>query len=171
MSDVSAKEALPAAAHEQRDEIGRLVLASWHGTGTAGHTRNGRWLVAVDGSDCALRAVAMAAQLAALEADAELDLLHVQSWLTIEAAESELPKRGWAATAKARALLDAASVRWRLHVAMGEPALEIVRLANVFASRAVVIGSRGLNAAESMMLGSAAYQVLHLSKLPVLLVR
>lgn len=36
--------------------------------------------------------------------------------LNKEEAQTEPARRGWAATAQARQLLDAAAVRWRLHV-------------------------------------------------------
>ena len=34
----------------------------------------------------------------------------------------------------------------------------------------IVIGSRGLNAVESLLFGSVAYKVMHLSRLPVMVV-
>ncbi|MCM2341422.1 universal stress protein [Rhodoferax sp.] len=171
MTDAAIPGAIPASAQERRDDMGRLVAATWHGAGISEDQASARWLVAVDGSECASRAVAMAAGLAALEQSAEVDLIHVQPWLTKEAAETELARRGWAATAQARQLLDAASVRWRLHVVMGEGAPEIADLADALGSRGIVIGSRGLTAAESLLLGSVAYKVVHLARLPVLIVR
>lgn len=175
MTDAAVQEAMMAPVLERRDDNGRLVSVTWHGAGTMDLTGDdsgsARWLVAVDGSECSLRAVAMAAQLVALEPHAELALVHVQPWLSKEAAETELPRRGWAATAQARALLDAAPVRWRLHAVMGETAQEIAGLADALGSRGIVIGSRGLTAAESLFLGSVAYKVVHSAKLPVLIVR
>ena len=170
MTDVM-QEAPPSPALERRDDIGRLVAATWHGTGAGDGAGSARWLVAVDGSECSLRAVAMVARLAALERNAEIDLVHVQPWLNKEAAETELPQRAWAATAQARHLVDSASVRWRLHAVMGEAAPEIVGMADALGSRGITIGSRGLGAAESLLLGSVAYKVVHLAKLPVLIVR
>ncbi|MHB1201216.1 MAG: universal stress protein [Polaromonas sp.] len=151
--------------------MGRIVVVTWHGAGAGDDTGSARWLVAVDGSACSLRAVAMVARLAALEQGAEVDLVHVQPWLNKEAAETELPRRGWAATAQARHLLDAAAVRWCLHATMGEEEPEIAGLADALGSRGIAIGSRGLTATESLLLGSVAYKVVHLVKLPVLIVR
>lgn len=172
MTDLSIHDAMPAPVLERRDDMGRLVAVTWPSAGGGqdpGSKR--RWLVAVDGSECSLRAVAMVAELATLELDAGVDLVHVQAWLNKEAAENELPQRGWAATARARQLLDAASLRWRLHVVMGEGAPEIADLADALGSRGIAIGSRGLTAAESLLLGSVAYKVVHLARLPVLIVR
>ena len=175
MTDAAIQNAVPTPALERRDDIGRLVSATWHGAGTMDRTGDNSgcalWLVAVDGSECSLRAVAMAAQLVALESHSQLALVNVQPWLNKEAAETELPRRGWAATAQARELLEAASVRWRLHAVMGEEAPEIAGLADALGSRGIVIGSRGLGAAKSVLLGSVAYKVVHLAKLPVLIVR
>jgi nucleotide-binding universal stress UspA family protein len=58
-----------------------------------------------------------------------------------------------------------------LIVFMGEAAEEIVALAQEFGSRGVAIGSHGLTAKQSIFLGSVAYKVVHLSKVPVLIVR
>ncbi len=174
MTDVAIREpdAMPSIDTEQRDDMGRLVGVTWHAAGAVrGAQRGARWLVAVDGSACSLRAVAMVADLMALERGAELDLVHVQPWLNKEAAETELPRCGWAATAQARQLLDAASIRWHLHVVMGEGAPEIVAKADALGSRGIAIGSRGLTVTESLLLGSVAYKVVHMAKLPVLVVR
>ncbi len=171
MTDAAIQDAVPAPALERRDDMGRLVAMTWHGAGATGDNGSARWLVAVDGSACSLRAVAMVAELATLEKGAGVDLVHVQPWLNKEAAETELPRRGWAATAQARQLLDAASVPWRVHVVMGVGAPEITSLADALGSRGIAIGSRGLTATESLLLGSVAYQVVHLARLPVLIVR
>lgn len=171
MTDAAMQDAVPAPVLERRDDMGRLVAVTWHGDEASGGSGSARWLVAVDGSACSLRAVAMVAGLAALEHGVGVDLVHVQPWLNKEAAESELARRGWAATEQARQLLDAASVRWRLHVVMGEGAPEIADLADALGSRGIAIGSRGLTATESLLLGSVAYKVVHLARLPVLIVR
>ena len=173
MTDVSTVDAMPVPAVERRDDIGRLVAVTWHASG-ARVNGNNRWLVAVDGSECSLRAVAMAARLAALGHDGEVDVVHVQPWLVKEAAQTELARRGWAATAQARQLLDAASVRWHLHVVMGEAASQIVALAEplgVAGINGIVIGSRGQSMAKALMLGSVAEKVVHQATVPVMIVR
>ena len=164
--------AIPAPDRTARDELGRLVAASW-GAQPDNHTGRAsrRWLVAVDGSEGSLRAAAMAARLIAAQARAEVDLVHVHPWLVKEAAEVELARRGWHATAAARALMDEAGIAWRLHVRMGEAAEEIVALAQELGSQGIAIGSHGLTATESLFLGSVAYKVVHLGKVPVLIVR
>ena len=171
MTHAATQNALPSPVLERRDDIGRLVAATWHGPGAGADSAAARWLVAIDGSDCSLRTLATAVDLVMLGNDREIDLVNVQPWLVKEAAETELPRRGWAATAQARGLLDAASIRWRLNVVLGEAAPGITGMADALASRAIAIGSHGLTATESLLLGSVAYKVLHLAKLPVLIVR
>jgi nucleotide-binding universal stress UspA family protein len=158
---------IPAPDRTACDEFGRLVAVSW---GTAPEDDAGRWLVAVDGSQGSLQAASMAAQLIAAGPQAGVDLVHVVAWLVKESAEGELPRRGWHASADARALMDEAGIAWRLHVRMGEAAEQIVALARELGSRGIVIGSHGLTATESLLLGSVADKVVHLGKVPVLLV-
>lgn len=171
MTHAATENALPSPVLERRDDIGRLVAATWHGPEAGADSAATRWLVAIDGSDCSLRTLATAVDLVMLGNDREIDLVNVQPWLVKEAAETELPRRGWAATAQARGFLDAASIRWRLNVALGEAAPGITGMADALASRAIAIGSHGLTETESLLLGSVAYKVLHLAKLPVLIVR
>jgi nucleotide-binding universal stress UspA family protein len=163
--------AIPAPDRTARDELDRLVAASW-GTAADSHAgRSSRWLVAVDGSDGSLRAALVAARLIAAEPRSGVDLVHIHPWLVKEAAEVELARRGWHATAAARALMDEAGIAWRLHVRMGEAAEKIVALAQELGSQGIAIGSHGLTATESLFLGSVAGKVVHLGKVPVLIVR
>ncbi len=170
---VARPSTMPTPVSEERDEIGRLIAATFETGGARPDSGSGNgWLVAVDGSDHSLRAVAQAARLASeLRERAGVDLINVQPWLGKEAAETELPQRGWAATARARALLDTAGVSWRVHVVMGETAPQIVRLAEALGNRGVIIGSHGLTPAQTLLLGSVAYKVIHMATAPVLVVR
>ena len=171
MTTLSNPSLIPAPDQAERDDLGRLIAVGWHHPEDAKAPDRGRWLVAVDGSEGSLRAVVMAARLIEADPRAGIDLAHVQPWLVKEAAEVELPRRGWHATAAARAFLDEAGVPWSVHVRMGEAAEEIVALAGAFGSRGIAIGSHGLTATESLFLGSVAYKVVHLGKAPVLIVR
>ena len=130
-----------------------------------------RWLVALDGSRHAIQALASAIRLANESGVREIDLVNVQPWLSKEAAEVELARRGYAAAQDACALLDAHGLRWRLHVLMGEPAARIVELAGTLGSRGIVIGARGLSATQALLLGSVAQEVIHTAGEAVLVVR
>ena len=57
MTTTALPDALPAPDLTRRDSMGRLVAATWHSAGASpAGTGRARWLVAVDGSACALRA-------------------------------------------------------------------------------------------------------------------
>jgi len=134
-------------------------------------TSSNAWLVAVDGSAHSRNAVAEAVRLATKMKDCTLHVVNVQHWLSKEAAEAELMNRGLAATDAAWALLDKAGVPWCLHITMGEAADSIVALADSLGCHGIVIGSRGLGAAENLLIGSVAYKVIHSSRIAVLVVR
>lgn len=167
---MSPAQVTPALAGSERDSEGRLVGLVFDSTPPLKAPDLNPWLVAVDGSDNALRALAHAAGQAAAMNACALHLVHVQPWLSKEAAEAELAHRALGATARARATLDAKSLPWRLHVAMGDPAERIIERAAQLCASGIVIGSRGLNAVESLLFGSVAYKVMHLSRLPVMAV-
>ena len=167
---MTCETTMPAPTRVDRDPDGRLVGLCIDG---GAHPSPGgtQWLVAVDGSDHALRAVAEAARMSAQLKDCTLNLVNVQRWLSREAAETELALRGWRATESARALLGAAGTPWQLHVVMGDAAESIVALSTRLGCQTVVIGSRGLGATENLLVGSVAYKVIHLSPVSVLVVR
>ena len=162
---------VPVLAGKEHDTEGRLVGLVYDSTPPLPAPDTNPWLVAVDSSDNALRAVAHAASQAGAMNAMALHLVHVQPWLSKEAAEAELAHRALGATARARVLLDAGKLPWRLHVALGEPAERIIHRAVRISASGIVIGSRGLSVVESLLFGSVAYKVMHLSPLPVLVVR
>lgn len=162
---------IPAPVGSERDADGRLVGLVFDSEPPLPAAATNPWLVAVDPSDNALRAVAHAARQAGEMTACALHLVNAQAWFGKEAAEAELARRAWLATARARALLDAEGRPWRLHVAMGEPADQIVALAGRLACSGIVIGSRGQGVAKNLLLGSVACKLMHLSPYPVMMVR
>jgi nucleotide-binding universal stress UspA family protein len=163
-------QVIPALAGREHDADGRLVALDYDSTPPLPAPDANPWLVAVDSSDNGLRAVAYAAAQAAAMNACALHLVHVQPWLSKEAAEADLAHRALGASARARATLDAAGLPWRLHVAMGDPATRIIERAVQLRATGIVIGSRGLNVVESLLFGSVAYKVMHLSPMPVMVV-
>ncbi len=164
---------VPQPCREQRDADGRRISVTFEsGSGQPAVLPAGDcWLVALDGSGHSMHALAQAMRLATESGVHALDLVNVQPWLSKEAAEVELPRRGWAACVDACARLDANRLGWRLHVLMGEPAARIVELVGTLGSRGIVIGARGLTAGEALLLGSVAQQVIHTVRGTVLVVR
>lgn len=160
----------PTLVGSEYDSEQRLVSLVYDSTPPLPAAAANRWLVAVDGSDNALRAVAHAARQAGAMAASAVHLVHVEPWMSKEAAVAELSHRALDATARSRATLDAAGSPWRLHVAMGDPAERIIEQATRLSATTVVIGSRGLNVLESLVFGSVAYKVVHRSPVPVTVV-
>jgi nucleotide-binding universal stress UspA family protein len=167
---MSPARVTPVLTGSEHETEGRLVGLVYDSTPPLPTPATNPWLVAVDSSDNALRAVAHAAgQAGAMNAMA-LHLIHVQPWLSREAAENELAHRALGVTARARDLLDAKGLPWCLHVALGDPAECIIHRAIRISASGIIIGSRGLNVVESLLFGSVAYKVMHLSPLPVMVV-
>lgn len=169
--NTTQEQTIPLPASTERDPDGRLVGLSVDSRHGAPVQDGNAWLIAVDGSEPSIRAVAEAVRLACQIPDCALHLVNVQHWLSKEAAETELQRRAWIATERARSLLDTAGKPWRLHVVMGEAAERIVALATHLGCRGIVIGSRGPGTAASLLVGSVAYKVIHLSPASVLVAR
>jgi nucleotide-binding universal stress UspA family protein len=71
----------------------------------------------------------------------------------------------------ARAKLDAAGVPYTFHIGVGDPAHVIVHYAKEKEIDQIVMGTHGRTAIASMLMGSTTAKVLHLTKIPILLVR
>ena len=138
--------------------------------GIKGHAATARpVLVPIDGSATSLRALDHVLARRA-QGDALLPyLLFVVPHA--EGAEDDLAEMGREPTTEARARLDAAGVPYVLGVAAGPPAVAISRIAKELACEEIVMGTRGLRAIEGILLGSVTQRVLHLSEVPVTLVR
>lgn len=80
-------------------------------------------------------------------------------------------EEGEATQAGARKKLDAAGIRYDASILVGPIAETIVAHAKKTRCDLVFIGTHGRTAAGNMLLGSIATKVLHISPIPVLLVR
>jgi nucleotide-binding universal stress UspA family protein len=140
-----------------------------------------KFLVAADGSEHARRAVDAVARLAAHLPQLQVLLVHVG---LPDIFYGELPPFDREAVERAnrhqreRLLADAVAharqcglTQLSTHAAVGEPAAEIVRLADERGVDQIVMGTHGRGAVGSLFLGSVAQRVVHLSKVPVLLVK
>ena len=76
-----------------------------------------------------------------------------------------------AALAPAVRKLTRAGIEHRTMVIMGDAAPEIVRAAARMNCESIVMGSRGLGAIKSLVLGSTAMKVIHLATIPVTIVK
>jgi nucleotide-binding universal stress UspA family protein len=136
-------------------------------------------LVAVDGSDEAMKAARMAAELAS-KYQATLIVAHVREPLVYPAMESmfssqrlhdELDKQARLLLAKTAEELKPSGVRIETHLAFGPPAAILADLAKTANVDLVVVGSHGRGAVARLLLGSVADRLVHTSAKPVLVVR
>lgn len=133
-----------------------------------------RVLVAVDGSEHALHAVEYVRKSHATRVAVEVELVSVASPILEGYAGSFLNKDqidSYSALRAASEVLGSSAIAFRTHVAAGSPADKIVELAETLECGRVVMGTRGLGPVAGLLLGSAAYRVIHLASVPVTLVR
>jgi nucleotide-binding universal stress UspA family protein len=136
-------------------------------------------LVPTDGSEGSLAAVRWAIAYAKAHPGTEIHVVNVQpalpsavtSFLPAGTAHQYHREQSTAAAEKARKLLDEAGLQHHLHCAVGPAAPQIVEVARREGCSQIVMGTRGLGALPSVVLGSVASRVAALSPLPVTLVR
>ncbi|HDI0319790.1 MULTISPECIES: universal stress protein [Staphylococcus] len=63
------------------------------------------------------------------------------------------------------------NVNYEVKIAHGFPAETVVSVANSGKYQAIVLGSRGLNSLQEMVLGSVSHKVAKRSKIPVIIVK
>ncbi len=140
-----------------------------------------KMLIAVDGSDHARRAINVVADLARMTIGLEAVVLHVREGLaffgelppfdyeSIEQVERQHQEK-LLATALAQARSGGID-HVLTQAAAGDVATEIVRVADMREVDQIVLGTHGRSVLGSLFLGSVAQRVVHLSKVPVLLVK
>lgn len=137
-------------------------------------------LLPVDGSGHSERAVRHVIALLEGCGNHEIHLVNVQppidapevrSHMTAGEIEAMQETRGGDALAPARALLDAASVAYTPAVLLGPIAETLHRYATDHGCDKIVMGTRGLGTLGSVLMGSVTTDLLHLTELPVTLVK
>ena len=71
----------------------------------------------------------------------------------------------------AEKLLDKAGIPYQEHVQVGQVAECIVKMASELGCDFIYMGTRGLGAVSNLVLGSTATKVLHMTKVPVVMIR
>ena len=137
-------------------------------------------LLASDGSACALKAAAIAATLAS-KFTARLTIINafqpvptVGPYGEIVNASLEdkyITEMQEQAITHAGRIVDELNVPYQSRQEIGDPATEIVRVAEEEGCDLIVVGSRGQSAFKSFMLGSVSDHVTHHAHCPVLIVR
>jgi nucleotide-binding universal stress UspA family protein len=138
-------------------------------------------LIPVDGSDYSLKAVDYAASRAReSKSPIEVHLLNVQMqiasvnvklFVSAESLESYYRDEGNRALEAPLARAKNAGLNVTPHIGVGDPAKIIMDYANEKTADEIVMGSHGRGALSGALLGSVAQKVVHLSSLPVVLVK
>ena len=138
-------------------------------------------LVAIDGSEVALRALDVAIAQARLEPAAALHVLTVlpalsnytaaEIYVTAERIRQAAEDKGHAILEVAAVRLEAAGCRHTLEQLEGEPAETIARRATELGCESITMGTHGLGSFGILLLGSVAQRVVHHATVPVTLVK
>ena len=138
-------------------------------------------LIATDGSASSIRAVEYAiASAASLKEVPQIFLLNVQwqlaagnvkLFISQEAINDHYREQGMAELAVAREKLDAAGLSYTYHISLGTPAEAIAQYAKEQQVDQIAMGTLGQSALSTLLLGSEVTKVLHLTDIPVLLVK
>lgn len=139
-------------------------------------------LVPVDGSESSSRAVNhLIKKLGWFKDGAEIHLLNVQHPIPYGNRVSSVighdkiaqfhQEEGMAALKNAMKKLDAAKLKYHYHIGVGEAAEVICQYAKDKGCDQIFMGTRGLGSVSGLVLGSVATKVIHLSPVPVLLVK
>ena len=134
-------------------------------------------LLAVDGSDHSVRAAEEAIKIARLSPDSQVEVVFVADFSKAKdevlhaegAAGIEVARRKKLAPVEEK--LEAADVSYYVTILRGEPGPTIVDHANQKQVDLTIIGSRGLNSLQEMMLGSVSHKIAKRVKCPVLIVK
>ncbi|XXM71153.1 universal stress protein [Lysinibacillus sphaericus] len=133
-------------------------------------------LLATDGSEHSIRAADKAVALATLQAGAEIDIVYVFD--ARQSKDDVLKHWGRDAADKRKYKLQLieqkakhAEVKYETIILHGEPGPAIVQYANGHTYDVLVIGSRGLNTLQEMVLGSVSHKVAKRVKCPVMIVK
>ena len=137
-------------------------------------------LVPVDGSSCSLRALARAIAIA----KSNRCIVHVMNvqpaydeygmvpaYLSKRKHRELMRARAQAALEPAVAKLKRAGIHHVTHTIYGDTAEAIVRTAHRVRCDSIVMGTRGMGAIGSLLIGSVANEVIHLVTAPVTLVK
>ena len=138
-------------------------------------------LIATDGSASSIRAVEYAIASAAwLKEVPQIFLLNVQwqlaagnvkLFISQEAINDHYREQGMAELAAAREKLDGAGLSYTYHISLGTPAEAIAQYAKEQQVDQIAMGTFGQSALSTLLLGSEVTKVLHLTDIPVLLVK
>lgn len=137
-------------------------------------------LVPLDGSESSLRAVdEVIKEIDRLKDSPEIHLINVQhhvgglvgSFVRSEDIKQYRHDEGMAALKPAMLKLDAAGVRYRYHIGVGDEAEMIAEYVRASGCDRIVMAARGKTGLARILFGSVASRVVEISPVPVLVVK
>ncbi|WP_017472384.1 universal stress protein [Amphibacillus jilinensis] len=134
-------------------------------------------LLASDGSEYAIRACEKALILAENNPNAKITMLYVVDGATSKAdathywSASELDKSRKEKLTISERKIKQAHIAYEIKILHGDPGPTIVKFANEHDVDICVIGSRGLNSLQEMVLGSVSHKVAKRANCPVMIVK
>jgi len=138
-----------------------------------------RILIPIDGTEPSLAAVHHALALVGAGLKARFVLANVQEPASLyelvvapsaDAVQTVSDAVGSRVLEAGEALLQAAGLPYECEVASGDPAHTLVDISERFACDLIVMGARGSGVLRSALVGSVSQQVLHASRVPVMVV-
>jgi nucleotide-binding universal stress UspA family protein len=137
-----------------------------------------RILLAVDGSEHALRATRKAAELARLMKPEEINIIVAYDPIPLYLGEPNMQiaitnRKGEAEEVLKMAVKEVGDLPCEVHTEIieGDPASAIIEVAKVRNSDVIVMGSRGLGRLAGLLLGSTSQKVVSHAPCPVLIIR
>lgn len=137
-------------------------------------------LVPVDGSESANRAIDHAIRQATNQTGMDIHVLnvqipilsgHVKMFISEQQLNDYYRDEGYAALKSAQERLKQANVAHTHHISVGHVAETIAQYAKENTIDQIIMGTRGMGAISEFVLGSVASKVIHLSSVPVTLIK
>ncbi|MED3971711.1 universal stress protein [Priestia megaterium] len=130
-------------------------------------------LLAVDGSEHSKRAAKHAINVASFVPGAKVDIISVidLSKVKTEVLHGELKQKRQQALEEIKSTFEKENVTYEFKIERGDPGSTIVSYANKHDFDLVIIGSRGLNSLQEMVLGSVSHKVAKRVHCPVMIIK
>lgn len=137
-----------------------------------------RIMLAADGSDYSLKAAEKAAFIAKANPTSTITVVHVVDELPsrtdvmdAEFQPRDIPEHKKAQIENVKRLLENAEVKFEIRHIFGDPGPALVHESMEMNADLILIGSRGLNTFQEMVLGSVSHKVAKRAKCPVMIVK
>ncbi|WAA09127.1 universal stress protein [Fervidibacillus albus] len=136
-----------------------------------------RILLAVDGSENSIRAADEAVKIATFISDCRIEIIYVADYskskneILHAQGKEELNHSRRKKLAPIEEKMKSKNINYKLEILHGHPGPTIIEYANKEKVDLVVIGSRGLNTLQEMVLGSVSHKVMKRVNCPALIVK